>query len=55
MEAKTRVSGKARNAANQPAAPVVAGKHRRTYNVAITQATLNGTTTVEEIRVLPQE
>ena len=55
MKGKTRVTSRAKAAANQTAAPVAAGKHRRSYNVAITQATVNGTTTVEEIRVLPNE
>jgi hypothetical protein len=55
MNAKARAASKTKVASNQPSAPVVAGKHRRSYHVAITQATQNGTTTVEEIRVLPTE
>jgi hypothetical protein len=52
MKAKTMV---AETKANQPKATVVAGQHRRGYHVAMTQVTQNGATTIEEIRVVPDE
>ena len=55
MKTKSRATSETKTTASQGTAPVIGGKHRRTYNVAITQATQNGTTTVEEIRFLPTE
>ncbi len=55
MKAKSSVANQNRQAASQANAPVIAGKHRRGYHVAVTQATQNGETTVEEIRVVPKE